>query len=134
MPRGIKIVLFINTLLLALFAGNLMVFYAEGVTKTVTFIVSWSALACLLALMFGIVLRGRLWHRISRIAIYTLAMVFGLQIMSTVSSILSWNTLVNGAGLAIAIVYLIGARGYLNSEPALRWFVVDADETPDNAA
>jgi predicted membrane channel-forming protein YqfA (hemolysin III family) len=114
-----------------MFAGNLMVFYAEGVTRTLTFVASWTALAGLLASLFGIFLRGALWLRLSRVALYVVAMVFGIQLLGTLPQILDADVAPSALGLLAAVVYLIGARGYLNSSNARRYFGVEdaADET-----
>ena len=55
----------LNLILVSLSAGNLLVFYADGVTRTMTF-VGWVAMACLLATLVGILLKGPLWHQLSR--------------------------------------------------------------------
>jgi len=131
MPRGIIVVGVLNLLLALMFAGNLMVFYAEGVTRTLTFVASWTALAGLLASLFGIFLRGALWLRLSRVALYVVAMVFGIQLLGTLPQILDADVAPSALGLLAAVVYLIGARGYLNSSNARRYFGVEdaADET-----
>ena len=124
-PRGVIVLLVVNSLLSLLFAGNLVVFYAEGVTRTLTFVASWSALAGLLATIFGLLLRGALWLRISRTALYVVALVFGIQIMGTIPRILEPGFALSVIGLAIAVFYLVGARGYLNSDVAVRYFGVE---------
>ena len=126
MPRGVIVLLIVNSLLSLLFAGNLVVFYAEGVTRTLTFVASWTALAGLLATIFGLLLRGALWHRISRTALYVVALVFGIQIMGTIPRILEPEFALSALGLAIAVFYLVGARGYLNSETAHRYLGLEA--------
>ena len=130
MPRGIIFVAIANLLLALVFAGNLMVFYAEGVTRTLTFVASWTALAGLLAGIFGLVIRGALWWRISRIGFYIVTLVFGIQLLGTLPRILEPEIALSAFGLLVAAIYLIGARGYLNSVNARRYFgVAETDGT-----
>ena len=120
-----------NLLLALMFAGNLMVVYAEGVTRTLTFVASWTALAGLLASLFGVLLRGALWLRLSRMALYVVAMVFGIQLLGALSQILDAQVAPSAFGLLVAAIYLIGARGYLNSHEARRYFGVEmVDKEP----
>ena len=131
MPRGVIVVGIVNLLLALMVAGNLMVFYAEGVTRTLTFVASWTALAGLLASLFGVLLRGALWLRLSRMALYIVAMVFGIQLLGTLPQILDADVAPTALGLLLATIYLIGARGYLNSANARRYFGVEVlDEMP----
>ncbi len=127
MPRGIIVVAIVNVVLAAIFAGNLMVFYAEGVTRTLTFVASWTALAGLLAGLFGLFIRGALWLRLSRMAFYGVALIFGIQLLGTLPRIFEPDIAVSALGLLLALLYLIGARGYLNSAPARRYFGVNTE-------
>ena len=50
--------------------------------------------------------------------------------MGMVSEILNWKVALSALGSVATILYLIGARGYLNSAPGRHWFLLDA---PDDA-
>jgi hypothetical protein len=129
MPRGIVALLTLNLVFVAVSAGNLLVFYAEGVTRTMTFIASWGALACLLATVVGLLLKGRLWHKLSRSALYALALIFGLQLIASLPQIAESHAMFNVAGLVFGILYVVGARGYLNSPAACKYFGIAVPES-----
>lgn len=121
-PRGVWVIGAVNVLLLAIFAGNLIVFYVEGVTRTLTFVASWIALTGLLVVLFGLLVRGRLWHQLSRIALYTLALAFGVQVLALLPLIGQLQSTLALLGLALVIVYVVGARGYISGNVARQWF------------
>ncbi|MEM7406172.1 MAG: hypothetical protein AAF458_12810 [Pseudomonadota bacterium] len=123
-PRGVWIVGMVNTVLLAIFGGNLVVFYVEGVTRTLTFVASWIALTGLLVVLFGLLVRGRMWHQLSRIALYTLALAFGVQVLALLPQIGELQSSLAMLGLALVILYVVGARGYISSDIGRRWFGV----------
>ena len=130
MPRGILVLIVLNLILVSLSAGNLLVFYADGVTRTMTFVASWVAMACLLATLGGILLKGPLWHQLSRGALYAVALVFGLQVIGSIPQYGDANVMLHVAGLVLGILYVVGARGYLNSPAARRYFNLP-EETGD---
>lgn len=122
MPRGLQIVTAANLLLLLLHGGNLYVFYAEQDTGTLTFVISWIAVAGLLACLLGIAVRSPLWHRLARGALYAIALGFGAQVLGWLPELGRPGVAGSVAAMVLIIVYTIGARGYLNSPPARSWF------------
>ena len=108
-----------------------MVFYAEGITRTVTFIASWTAFVGLFLTVMGILLKGRLWHKLSRAAFYLVALVFGVQVIGALPQVGDPGVILSILGLAVGIVYVVGARGYLDSAGARAYF--GAPQAPPNS-
>jgi hypothetical protein len=123
MPRGLVIVTVINALLVSIIGLYLVsVFYAGETVRTLNFVCSWIALAGLLASLVGTFVRTRFWHVLARGALYAIMIGFGVQIMAMIPELLNPTSLASAAVLFVLIVYLVGARGYLNSTPARQWF------------
>jgi hypothetical protein len=127
MPRGLKVITGVNASLLAFFAIYLVfVFYAGQTVRTLNFVCSWIAIAGILAAMVGTMMRSPVWHKLTRTAVYIMILAFGVQLMGLVPELLSLSVFATALGLGVLIFYLVGVRGYLNSEPARRWFRVIA--------
>ena len=122
MPRGLTIISIVNAVLLALFAGNLVIFYASASTHAFVFISSWIAVVGLTAVFCATLVRSRLWHRIARAALYLMCLCFGVQIMGMVAELNEPIVAGGIVGLTLIVIYFVGVRGYLNSAPARRWF------------
>ena len=123
MPKGLMIVTSINALLLLGFSAYLIgVFYAGDTVRTINFVSSWIAVAGFLATLIGTFFASPFWHRLARGAMYAMSLGFGLQIFGLITQLTKLDAIATAFGLALLIVYLVGARGYLNSEQARIWF------------
>lgn len=126
MPKGLVIVTSINALLLLGFSAYLIgVFYAGETVRTINFVSSWIAVAGLLASLIGTFFASPFWHRIARGSIYAMLLGFGLQIFGLITQVTELDVIATAFGLVLLILYLVGARGYLNSEQARAWFKVN---------
>ncbi|WP_223670335.1 hypothetical protein [Kangiella shandongensis] len=122
MPKGVKTVLVINLIIIVVVGWTLFNMYTETGAEILIAFASWSLFGTLL---FGqLVLLAKMskaWGML-RALIWVVALLQALTTMVLTKDFLSlWGALAV-IGSLFVVVYLIGLRGYLNSDNFKSWF------------
>ena len=122
MPKGVKNVLLINLIILALAAWALFNMYTETGAEILIAFATWSLFGTLIFTQLVLLAKLRKAWAMLRALIYTIALLQALTTMVLTKDFLSlWGALAFFGSLLV-VIYLIGLRGYLNSDGFKQWF------------
>jgi len=127
MPTAIKVISSLCIMFTSVFAANLMFIHKSQITLPVTGLpllsfINLFAIGVLVVATLVLLLRASRFVGFVRVLVYTLLLTLGLDVL------LMLKYLTTGYGILtiilniVVIVFLVGVRGYLNSEHALRYF------------
>jgi hypothetical protein len=128
LPRGIRNIAIINTLLLAWFCWNIWFWVSVQKMETIVFYVNLLEAAFFLLTGPLIFIRSAMFYRLLRPTIYIVTFLLSAFLLLIISkgSLLE-DTFSTIFGLVL-ILYLIGERGYLNEPHVKRYYGADAGE------
>jgi len=127
MPTAIKVISSLCILFASIFIANLMFINKLQISLPLTGLpllsfINLFAIGVLVVLTLVLLLRASQFIGFARVLVYTLLLTLGLDVLL----MLKYLTTVYGIFTIIlniiVVVFLIGVRGYLNSEHALRYF------------
>ncbi|GEM_PF-1697764 len=122
MPKGVKNVLLINVVIIAIAAWALFNMYTETGAEILIAFATWSLLGTLVFCEIVLLSKMRKAWGMLRALIYTIALLQALTTMVLTKDFLSlWGVLAFFGSLFV-VIYLIGLRGYLNSDGFKQWF------------
>jgi len=127
MPTAIKVISSLCIMFTSIFAANVMFIHKSQVSLSITgapllSLINLFAIVVLVVLTLVLLLRLSRFVGFARVLVYALLLVLGLDVL------LMLKYLTEGYGIltitlnAVVIVFLIGVRGYLNSEKVVRYF------------
>jgi len=127
MPTAIKVISSLCIMFTSIFAANVMFIHKSQVSLSITgapllSLINLFAIVVLVVLALVLLLRLSRFIGFARVLVYALLLVLGLDVL------LMLKYLTEGYGIltitlnVVVIVFLIGVRGYLNSEKVLRYF------------
>lgn len=123
MPAGVKNVLIVNLVIIAISLWALFNMYTETGAEILIAFATWSLLGTLVFAEIVIVSRIRKAWRMLRALIYVVALLQALTTMVLTKDFFSlWGFLIF-VGSLFVVIYLIGFRGYLNSDGFKRWLL-----------
>ncbi|GAA4342443.1 hypothetical protein [Kangiella taiwanensis] len=122
MPKGVKNVLLINLVIIAVAAWAIFNMYTETGAEILIAFATWSLLGTLTFCQIVLLSKMRKAWGMLRALIYTIALLQALTTMVLTKDFLSlWGVLAFFGSLFV-VIYLIGLRGYLNSDGFKQWF------------
>lgn len=128
LPKGIKVILTINLILL-INSGNNAYFFIKNLSakqsiNDIGLFLNLTTLTGILLVQIIIVTRSSTMLSYSRIILYGLALIYGALMLTMLnpSIIASARGLITIAVTLVIIFYLIGVRGYLNESTAQHYF------------
>jgi len=126
MPTAIKVISTLCILFTSIFVANLMFMYKSQISLPIAGIpllsfINLFAVGVLVMITLVLLLRGSRLVGFIRVLVYTLLLVLGFNIL-LMFQLLSIYSVLTIALSIVVIVFLIGVRGYLNSEHAVRYF------------
>jgi hypothetical protein len=123
LPRGIKMISVSNLILLLIYA---MMFYRYGSELRTHFPYAWYlanlTFIGIVVLQIVILLRWQRLLAFTRLLIYVLAMLQGLQVMLMLKDLFTVAGVVLVISGIVLAIYFIGVRGYLGSRILLNHF------------
>jgi len=122
MPNGVKNVLWVNLAIIGITAWSLFNMYTETGAEILIAFATWSLLGTLVFTQIVLLAKMRKAWAMTRALIYTIALLQALTTMVLTKDFLSlWGVLAFFGSLFV-VIYLIGLRGYLNSDGFKQWF------------
>ena len=122
MPLGVKNVLIINLVIIAIAGWALFNMYTETGAEILIAFATWSLFGTLLLTQVVLLAKLRKAWRMLRALIYVIALLQALNTMILTKDFLSvWGALAV-LGSLLVVFYLIGLRGYLGSDSFKAWF------------
>jgi uncharacterized metal-binding protein len=122
MPKGVKNVLLINLIIMVVAAWAIFNMYTETGAEILIAFATWSLFGTLLFTQLVLLAKLRKAWGMLRALIYTVALLQALTTMVLTKDFLSlWGVLAFFGSLFV-VIYLIGLRGYLNSDGFKQWF------------
>ena len=122
MPKGVKNVLLINLVIIVVAAWALFNMYTETGAEILIAFATWSLFGTLIFTQLVLLAKLRKAWAMLRALIYTIALLQALTTMVLTKDFLSlWGALAFFGSLLV-VIYLIGLRGYLNSDGFKQWF------------
>ncbi|AOE49490.1 hypothetical protein [Kangiella sediminilitoris] len=122
MPKGVKNVLVINLIIIAIVGWSLFNMYTETGAEILIAFASWSLFGTLLLADIILLTKMRKAWGMLRALIWVIALLQALTTMVLTKDFLSlWGALAFFGSLVV-VIYLIGLRGYLNSDSFKNWF------------
>lgn len=122
MPSGVKNVLLVNTIILALVGLLLFTMYTETGAEILIAFTSWSLFGTLLFTQIVLVTKMRKAWAMLRALIWVVALLQALSTMVLTKDFLSLSGALIFFGSLLVVIYLIGLRGYFNSDGFKQWF------------
>ena len=122
MPKGVKNVLLINLVIIVVAAWALFNMYTETGAEILIAFATWSLFGTLIFTQLVLLAKLRKAWAMLRALIYTIALLQALTTRVLTKDFLSlWGALAFFGSLLV-VIYLIGLRGYLNSDGFKQWF------------
>lgn len=122
MPQGVKNVLLINLVILAIAGWALFNMYTETGAEILIAFATWSLFGTLAFTQLVLLVKTRKAWGMLRALLYVIALLQALNTMILTKDFLSlWGALAV-LGSLLVVFYLIGLRGYLSSDGFKQWF------------
>lgn len=122
MPMGLRVILIVNFLALATAGWGVYRQLTEGVTAPQATVVAAVTAVGLLIVQLVILLRRPALLPVARGALYAVMLVQGLLLLLMLRRLMSGEGIVAFVTTLVLLIYLIGARGYLNETAARQYF------------
>ena len=122
MPKGVKNVLLINLIIIVVAAWALFNMYTETGAEILIAFATWSLFGTLVFTQIALLTKLRKSWAMLRALIYTIALLQALTTMVLTKDFLSLWGVLTFFGSLFVVIYLIGLRGYLNSDGFKQWF------------
>ncbi|WP_110198860.1 hypothetical protein [Kangiella spongicola] len=123
MPTGVKNVLIINLLIMLVSGWALFNMYTETGAEVLIAFATWSLFGTLAFAQVVLLSRMRKAWGMLRALIYVVALLQALTTMVLTKDFFSlWGALIFFGSLFV-VIYLIGLRGYLNSDGFKQWLL-----------
>lgn len=122
MPQGVKNVLLINLIIILTAGWVLFTMYTETGAEILIAFATWSLFGTLSFTQLVLLVKMRKAWSMLRVLLYVIALLQALNTMILTKDFLSlWGALAVLWSLLV-VFYLIGLRGYLNSDGFKAWF------------
>jgi len=122
MPRGLKVIVAINTLITGLATAELYSqLNAELVAPASVGAAAVTAFGLALVVLVAL-LRPRKGLGVARIALYAVMLALGFLVLALLPRVAGGQSLASMAATLLVLVYTIGARGYLTETCAHGYF------------
>ena len=127
MPTAIKVISALCIMFASIFAANLMFIHKLQISLPVTGLpllsfINLFALGVMIVVSLVLLLRASRFVGFVRVLVYTLLLLLGLDVLLMLKYLTAGYGILTIILNIVVIVFLIGVRGYLNSEHALRYF------------
>jgi len=122
MPTGIKLISVINFILAGIFMANLLLLEKIELSYPFSSYINLITSGAFIVITMIAFLRLVRFVGFARLLIYVVMLILGLQILLTVKYLFSAYGILTIIIDALVIFYLIGVRGYLASEYAVKYF------------
>ncbi len=127
MPTAIKVISSLCIMFTSIFAANLMFIYKQQIALPITGLpllsfINLFAIGVLVVLTLVLLLKANRFVGFTRVLVYTLLLMLGLDVLLMLKYLTTAYGILTISLNIIVIVFLVGVRGYLNSEHALRYF------------
>jgi len=127
MPTAIKVISSLCIMFASVFAANLMFIHKLKISLPLTGLpllsfINLFALGVMVVITLVLLLRASRFVGFVRVLVYTLLLVLGLDVLLMLKYLASGYGILTMILNIVVIVFLIGVRGYLNSEHALQYF------------
>lgn len=127
MPTAVKVISSLCILLASVFAANLMFIFKVKTVSQATGMpllgfINLFSMGVLIVTALVLLLRSERFVGFVRVLIYVLMLILGLNILLMLKFLTELYAILTVLLSIFVILFLIGVRGYLNSEHAVRYF------------